>query len=181
MIKKREVKAISKLGGDNWLEIISTEYSDGTMYTHSHEIRCNGDIVVVLPYMINKDGSMSYLLRNELTPCWSITEHKLSCITGGVDNGSTPLESAIKELSEESGYETRDLNFMGVTNSTKSSDTVYHYYCVDVTNLTITNTKGTNENFEDEAYNEWVNKGDYLKLMTIDCPITNSILYKHNL
>jgi 8-oxo-dGTP pyrophosphatase MutT (NUDIX family) len=62
-------------------------------------------------------------------------EPALSGITGGVE-GDRPVEDAVRELQEESGYEADEDEFiyLGTCRGVKSNDTVYHLYAVDVTN-----------------------------------------------
>lgn len=107
-------------------------------YVYSHETRCKGRIVLVMPFRRSGDGhgpfnSIEVLLRRETTPCWGM-EPSLSGITGGVE-GDRPLDDAIRELKEESGYEAAEDEFiyLGTCRGTKSTDTVYHLYAVDVT------------------------------------------------
>jgi predicted nucleotidyltransferase len=105
--------------------------SDGP-YVYSHETRNNGNIIAVLLWeRTGKDG-YKYGLREEITPCWS-DKPILSALTGGVDEGSTPIETAIKEVQEESGYicTKDDLKPLGTCYGTKSSDTVYTLYALD--------------------------------------------------
>lgn len=107
-------------------------------YVYSHETRCNGQIVLVLPFRRADSskgpfGSVEVLLRRETTPCWGM-EPSLSGITGGVES-DRPLDDARRELAEESGYEAEEEEFiyLGTCRGTKSTDTVYHLYAVDVT------------------------------------------------
>jgi len=131
-----ETKKKNKVLFDNeWLSLMSMDAKDGP-YIYSHETRCNGNIVAVLPYeRIGKDG-WQYYLRSEVTPCWG-NEAQLSSLTGGVDSGDTPIQTALKELEEEAGLVCKegDLQSLGTCRGTKSSDTVYHLYAVDVTKV----------------------------------------------
>lgn len=121
-----------KVGQNNeWLEL--RELPNG--YTYSHEVRCQGKIVLILPYRrLGKDG-WEFLVRNETTPCWSDSA-TLSAMTGGVE--STDIrEDALRELKEEAGYTaTKDqLVFLGNCRASKSSDTIYILYAIDLAGM----------------------------------------------
>ena len=124
-------KAGDRVLYDNkWLQLMD---KDG--YIYSHEVRCAGSIVVVLPYRrIGKDA-WEFLVRDEVTPCWRDTP-TLSAITGGVENGE-PLEDAVRELKEEAGYSVAPdkFVFLGKCRASKSADTYYFIYAVDVAGL----------------------------------------------
>ena len=109
-----------------------------TGYDYLHEDRCGGKIITILPYRHEitpgfKTGKVEYLLRNEVTPCWGMKE-KISSITGGVENDNI-IETVIHEMAEEAGYEIKrnELRFLDISYGTKSSDTKYYLYTVDLT------------------------------------------------
>lgn len=127
-------------------------------YIYSHEIRCNGEIVAILPYRWkNYDGSeLEFLLRSEVTPCWGLDEHYISCITGGVENGD-PNGTAVLEMKEEAGYKisTKELEKWGTCFGTKSSDTIYHLYTVDLTGKKGFEAQGDGSELEAKAECIW--------------------------
>lgn len=142
------------LGGDKWLELRRMELSDHSFYTYSHEVGCAGRIVAVLPYRrskidfgLHKTG-WEFAVRAETTPCWCTQleqlEPSLSSITGGIEAGEMPHVAACRELQEEAGYKVTQntLRFLGLCRGTKSSNTLYHLFAVDVTNLTPAKAKG---------------------------------------
>jgi len=111
-------------------------------YDYSHEIRCDGKIVSILPYRYktrmgvnnpNEKYGVEFLLRKEVTPCWGM-EQKISSITGGVENDD-PIETALHEIAEEAGYEVErnEIKFLDISYGIKSSDTKYYLYTVDLT------------------------------------------------
>lgn len=126
-------------------------------YYYSHEIRCHGEIVSILPYMKGPDGSVSYLLREEVTPPWHIFDSQLSSITGGVDEGNSPLKTAKIELLEETGYsaEESEFTYLGSTRGSKSSDTVYHYFTVCLNGKTRGEASGDGSSMEKLAKCVW--------------------------
>lgn len=132
-------------------------------YEFLHEDRCNGSIISILPFrrndtMIRRDNPFDFLLRSELTPCWDENENVWSSITGGVDNGNNEIETALIELEEEAGYKVNaeDLIFLGYSFGTKSSDTIYTLFSVDLTDYERGVAKGDGSLLEGEAYCEWV-------------------------
>ena len=104
-------------------------------YDYLHEDRCGGKIVSILPYrwVDIHDRKKEYLLRNEVTPCWGM-KPVISSITGGVENND-PRETAVHEMAEEAGYEIdkSDLVLLDKVRGTKSSDTMYFIYTIDLT------------------------------------------------
>jgi len=101
-------------------------------YIYSHEDRCDGIIISILPYRV-VDEKYEFLLRNEVTPAWSMNQ-SISSITGGLEHGNL-RETVVQEMAEEAGYEItkEDLIFLDKTRGTKSSDTIYYIYTVDLT------------------------------------------------
>lgn len=144
---------------NKWLSL-KKKYGPTGEYIFSHEDRCQGHIVAVLPTR-QVPGGYQVLARQEFTPPWSISALNLSCITGGVDPAeiSTPQVSALRELREETGITVpeRALVSLGTVRGTKSTDTVYHLYTADVTDYlaTAVDVEGEDDN-EKRAYNEWM-------------------------
>lgn len=146
-----------RIGGNEWLELRTIENSskgvDG--YTYYREVRCKGKIVSVLPFKHLNNGSIEYLLRNEVTPCWGM-EPQLSSFTGGVEKDD-PREDAVRELYEEAGFTVEDtaLIDLGTCRGPKCGDTVYYLYAIDVTGLTAEKAKGDGSELEAAATNVW--------------------------
>lgn len=135
------MKEIKKLYSNNWIELREMIYPEKGIsgYTYLHEKRCNGKIVSLLPFRYSgfhgSRNSLEYLLRSEVTPCWHSTKEFTSSITGGVEENI--LETAVHELKEEAGYsvDKSDLIYLGTCRGTKSSDTIYYLFTVDLTNF----------------------------------------------
>jgi len=129
------MRSIEVLCGNDWLSLCKmTDPERGVDgYVFSHETRCDGNIVSILPFRL-EGGRREVLLREEVTPCWS-DKAVIGSITGGVDAGDGPLETAVRELAEEAGYEVtpREMLPLGTTFGVKSSDTTYHLFAVDLT------------------------------------------------
>ncbi len=143
-------------------------------YVFSHEDRCNGNIIAVLPYKrIGKDG-WDYGVRQENVPSWGDREH-LTALTGGVDKKETPIQSAVRELKEESGIvcDESDLESLGTCRGTKSTDTTYHLFAVDVNKLKKTEPTG-----DDPGKIVWMHSGEIRE--KADCPILFTLVSKLN-
>jgi len=132
--------------------------NDVNGYVYSHETRCEGIIVACVPFRTSQDGEKQYLLRSEITPAWG-DEPVLSSITGGYEGGS-PDDDIIRELDEEAGYEVdRDeLIRLGVSFASKSDDTIYHLYSVDLTGKEAKEAHGDGSELETIATMEWVDE-----------------------
>ena len=156
-LSKHEASGVV-LYNNQWLQL---REKDG--YVYSHEIRCNGNIVVVLPYRrIGKDA-WEFLVRDETTPCWSM-EPTRSAITGGVES-LDPGEDAVREVEEEAGYKIlRDqLEFLGKCRASKSADTYYFLYAVDVADLTPGEALGDGSK-NDQAPSVWISSAELCEL-----------------
>lgn len=153
-------------------------------YVYSHETRCVGRIVVVLPFRViaddpcehathdadrcrasggdeDPDVHIEVLLRDELVPCWFSDEPSLSAITGGWEPTDDLLcrSAAVRELFEEAGYRVDDADLvrLGVSRTSKSSDTMNFLYAVDLTEVEQTGDgRGDGSAVEAAATCRWV-------------------------
>ena len=125
-------------------------------YDFSHEDRCDG-IVSILPFRSKDLFTVEFLLREEVCPCWSSVTPKLCSITGGIDHGHTPRQTALIELREEAGYEIEDADLidLGMSYGTKSCDTLYSLYAVNVTKKTQLAPTGDGSTLEKIARCVW--------------------------
>lgn len=125
---------------------------DGSVY--SHETRCDGQVISVLPYR-KTDTGHEFLLRREVTGPWG-SAPQLSTITGGYE-GRDPRDTAVKEVLEEAGYQVQvdDLIELGTCFAAKSSDTINHLYAVDLTGKSRGEADGDGSAAEEEATTVW--------------------------
>jgi 8-oxo-dGTP pyrophosphatase MutT (NUDIX family) len=150
---------------DKWLQLRSmvVDHGDGNVsrYTYSHEVSCEGQKVSVLPFRSSESNGIEFLVRKEVTPAWghSLGQH-MSSITGGVEKDQNPLENAVMEVREEGGYdvELSDLLSLGVIHGSKSSDTDYYIFSVDLTNKTYNIPEGDGSYMETLSGCEWVSE-----------------------
>lgn len=145
---------------NQWLSLMQVEDPDHGIsgYVYAHETRCEGKVVLVLPFRANKDnhfGGFEVLFRREVTPSWDMNA-KLGGITGGVEE-SDPALDALRELEEEAGYTVskEDLIFLGTTYASKAMDTVYHLYAANVEGKAQQKASGDGSRLEDEGTVEW--------------------------
>ena len=155
-------------------------------YVYSTETRCNGEIISIMPYRrvmvvaeamkdlrLGKDlGRVEwrYLMKSEATPCWALAAktkllHQfLSTLTGGVEDGDS-TNTACNELEEEAGYKvTLDMLVdLGTCFASKSSDTIYHLYSVDLTGFPQEEPVGDGSALEKAAKPIWVKKEQILE------------------
>lgn len=167
---------VETLYPNDWLSLKKMTLPDNktnTEYVYSHETRCNGKIVVILPFRIIKD-KLEFLLRSEVVPCWD-AEHESKCaLTGGLDTGKSPGEMVVEELHEEAGYVVtkNQLIPLGQCRGTKSSDTTFIIFSVDLSDKEITDpskeeghcfwTDDINESVDPVAYVAHSKVMDYL-------------------
>ena len=159
---------IKKLFGNKWLELRELILPDQGVkgYTFSHETRCSGHIVTILPYKTDSDGNLTEIMvRREVTPCWEM-KPVMSSITGGVekdDDGELdPLGTAALELREEAGLnvDQSKIESLGTCYGVKSSDTVYHLYATDASNAPKQKAEGDGSRLEKLAWCEWAKPKD---------------------
>lgn len=168
-----EYKKYSKLlCDDKWIQLKSVVCPEQNIngYTYSHEIRCNGHIVSILPFRMRfstENSPLEFLLRVEATPCWEFINPIPSSITGGIEDNETPEETAIKELREETGYAVSlsDLIPLGISYSTKSSDSVYHLFSVDLSKKIASYELETETELEKTSSCVWVGKDKLVECM----------------
>jgi len=126
-------------------------------YVYSHEARCQGRIVAVLPHRVH-NGRRQYLVRVEVTPCWGLDPQQ-SAITGAYEGGDIE-DDAVRELAEEAGYHiTRaDLIRLGESWASKSADTVYSLFSADLTGKTPGEAAGDGSRLEAEGATVWLDE-----------------------
>lgn len=149
--------SIKTLYTNEWVELkeIKDPPNGINGYVYSHEKRCDGKTVSILPFR-KVDGKTQFLLRNEITPCWRATKPTVSSITGGVENND-PKTTALHELKEEGGYKINGSKLieLGTCFGSKSSDTVHYLYSCDLTDFKKGEETGDGSKIEDKANCFW--------------------------
>lgn len=140
--------------------------TDEYKYEYLHESRCGGTIVAVLPVKFDENG-MNMMVRYEFTPCWGDGLH-VSSITGGFekDKHDTIIDTVIEELREEAGIKLNNelkIKSLGTCRGTKSSDTLYHLYLVDLSDDSAweeVEIETDGSALEGKAHNEWITNSE---------------------
>ncbi|GAK56717.1 hypothetical protein U27_03680 [Candidatus Vecturithrix granuli] len=127
-------------------------------YTFVHEIRCEGQIVVLLPFRYKMDMSgVEFLARREVCPAHS-REAELYSITGGKEADLSLEATACRELLEESGLTAMqdELIPLGIVKPSKAMDTQVSLFAVDVTGKKQVAPQVDGSYFEQGSSVEWV-------------------------
>lgn len=136
-------------------------------YTFAREVRCDGHIVSLLPYRETESGRQ-FLARREACPAHAALDQQpeLCSITGGVDSGDTPVDTARRELLEEAGYSLDASEFvaLGTVKPSKAMDTVAHLFAVDVSGRLAAAAAGDGSKWEVGASVEWVSEEQGLEI-----------------
>ena len=136
-------------------------------YTYAHMSRTqeaedgSGQGVAVLVYTLTDEGKLDKILgRYENCLPHKSEADGLTSITGGVDKGSSIIDSVLNELNEEAGYEDIDpgkLQDLGSCRPSKQEDSVWNLYAFDATGLERReDSVGDGTKGEEDAYCEWV-------------------------
>ncbi|WP_431881699.1 hypothetical protein [Micromonospora chalcea] len=158
---------IETLYENEWLSLRSVVEPERGIsgYVYSHELRCQGRIVAVLPFADDVEGRRRYLVRKEVTPCWSL-EPQLSAITGVYEGGDI-ADDAVREVLEEAGYAIKrdDLLPLGESYASKSSDTVYTLFAVNVTDMPQGDAVGDGSRLEAEGTTVWLDQAQAAQVL----------------
>jgi 8-oxo-dGTP pyrophosphatase MutT (NUDIX family) len=139
-------------------------------YEYMHDR--TGKLVGLFVFTKNGFGDVSQILgRYEYDV--RTGKHKLTSVTGGVEENQTPIQAAIMELHEEAGYDVQeqDLIDLGTMTLTKSDDSVMYLYAYDATgkeNLRRKDSISDGTKGEEGAYCDWV---DADKIVEMQNPV----------
>lgn len=113
--------------------------------------------VAILPFR-DREGEIEFLARIETIPAHQPARH-LCALTGTIEKGESPSETARRELYEESGFRGRGpLIQMGQIFLSKSSSTVVHLYAIEVTDEVQEEAPGDGTQNEEEATTKWLTR-----------------------
>jgi len=135
-------------------------------YTFMHEVRCEGQIVALLPYRNLAGNQREYLARLEICPAHT-PDLELCSITGGKEPNKSVAETAVQELWEEAGYQAtiEELIALGKVRPSKASDTTAHLFAVDVTGKEQSTPEGDGSRFEVGSSVQWL---DYEQAVQVE-------------
>ena len=108
--------------------------------------------------LYRQDKGMPILGRYEICPAHLDIVPALTAISGGIEEGDTPLETAVKESHEEAGYklEANDFIDLGSCRLSTNQDTIVYLFAADVTSKERHHAPGDGTRGEDGAYCDWV-------------------------
>lgn len=122
--------------------------------------------VVAIPYTRDSGSDFGrYLARIEPIPCHDPDSH-LCALTGMVEEGEKPLDAAVREVYEESGYRVTQEQMidLGPVFPSKASTTVMYMYAVDVTGLRREEAPGDGTEGEEKSSTAWLTLEEALKV-----------------
>jgi ADP-ribose pyrophosphatase YjhB (NUDIX family) len=133
-------------------------------YVYSHETRRQGRTVAILPFR-NSGLGREYLVKSEVTPCWGF-DQVMSAITGEYEGGDI-ADDAVREMLEETGYAINhgELIPLGESYASKSSDTIYTLYSVDLTGRTAGEAIGDGTRLEAESQALWIPRATVAEIL----------------
>lgn len=133
-----------------------TDLNPMNPYTFLHETKCNGKLVVILPFRRNDKNELEFLIRKERVINWDPENDVTESVTGGVEKDD-PDYTATLELKEETGYDVPFSKFIpiGATKIAKHADTDAYMYAVDLTNIVRERDYGDGSDGERRAYSYW--------------------------
>jgi 8-oxo-dGTP pyrophosphatase MutT (NUDIX family) len=152
------------LWDNDWFSVIEKTDKDGASMTG---LKPKGGNVVVLPYIIEDGEVIKIGVHHEVNPLWGDGTHS-TAITGGIEDGESDLESAKRELEEESGYTVDEDDkwiSLGSVKPSKLLDLDQPCFAVDVTGLEIGEAK------KDGTINEELSN---FEMMPIDEILSNT-------
>lgn len=140
-----------------WVELMQrTSEEDGTYIYIREPWLINGQAVSVLPFRINEEGFIEFLLRCEMADV-----PVMGTIKGGCDvEGEFVVETAVRELYEEAGYSTCPSHMipLGQCRTSKLNTTTMNLFAVDVSELIQSEAVGDGSANEANAYCKWVSE-----------------------
>lgn len=112
--------------------------------------------VTILLYRL--DDAKSVLGRYEICPAHGDVTPALTAISGGIEAGETPLQTAIKETYEEAGYHLEGADFisLGACRLSTNQDTIIYLFAANVTGKPRVTAPGDGTRGEEGAYCDWV-------------------------
>lgn len=153
-IAKQHEKKILEMAENNiervFLKLITKGFMRGV-----EEPWCNNEGVAILPYVIKKNGEISFLLVNELNTLYS-EKCNYATITGGLEKHEI-IQTVINEMWEETGIDIINwidkINYNSIYYANKSSTKLWHLFSIDLTELNLDlnkSYKGTGDGTEAE-------------------------------
>lgn len=153
-----------------WLSIIERN----GWYIFSRETTSKGIVYILV---LDRTKEKPILGRFEVCPAHNDITQTLTSITGGVNVKREPLDVAVEEIYEETGYRvsSEQVQDLGKVNLTKSTDTIGHLYTVNVAGIERGEAPGDSSFGEIGSYCDWVSIDEAVECK---CPIMSTLLLR---
>lgn len=137
-----------------WFNVVEREEY---VYIHTRN-----SVVYVLPYRCPKKGA--YLLGHfEVCPAHG-SQQALYAITGQCEVGNDPVQVALQEIYEEAGIVATPAQLIALGSGylSKQTDTLAHFFAIDVTHMPRRKALTDGSKFEQGSYCTWVSRNQAL-------------------
>lgn len=157
MKKAKHIQEYKVIHQNEWLSLHQT--SKGFVYAQRKGINSIASLVFK-----KENNDFYFLIRKQLLPNLVLEEKPEdflypSCITGTIEEGDTPLETALRETFEEGGIylENSHLRASGkYIATTQSNEVVYTFVFEKTSEVVQTEPQNDGSYFEQISKNEWV-------------------------
>lgn len=147
-----------------------TELYDGGWFTYNEldngitYLEESKDGVTVLCYDFKKE---KFLLLHERCASTLSLKPVLCSLTGSIDEGENPDETALREVAEEAGVVmlAENMYSLSTLHTYKACTKKTYVYFADITNCAFVRPVGDGSEIEEEAYVRWHSKEDLLASM----------------
>lgn len=152
----------------------TTDLNPDNPHTYLFEQRCNGKLVVILPFRRNEKNELEFMIRKERVIIWDPENDVTESVTGGVEEDN-PDKTAEMELEEETGYKMPIVKFIpvGVTKIAKHADTDVYMYAIDLTNIERNQDYGDGSDAENWSFSYWASN-----IGEVESTIIYKIIYR---
>lgn len=121
---------------NKWINVLSDGEGDSKYFYINEPLK-----ISILPY-IQQDGELFIVSLIEPITIWDEKRTKqISCVQGTIEDGEDPVQTAPRELYEETGFDAplpefkERYTYVGKYNFSKSSDSHRYLFLVDVTGI----------------------------------------------
>lgn len=147
-----------------------TQLYDGGWFTHNvneqgvEYLEEQKDGVTVLCHDFTRKDGRYFLLLHEQCGAYASTLPKLCALTGSIDPGEQPLQTAIREVREEAGAVVleQDIDSLGVVFTYKGCTKRTYLFCANLEEAAFVEPDGDGSDVEERAYVRWHSLEDLL-------------------